>query len=395
MTDDTLPGTRLGDPASRSVDAVDDAIKTPATARETEPQTDPAGPPGQKPGRRKKQKSFARRHKFLIVLAVVLALVAGTAGGYYWWLNHQLSSIPRGDFIPDPDQAKQGGQEQNQPLNILLLGADNGGDSESVAEDIQDGKWTPGIHRSDTLMVAHIPADRQSVQLVSIPRDTWVPIPGYGTQKINAAFSYGGPKLAVETVQDLTGIQIDHVAIIDWSGFKELTTALGGVRVYIPETFYDDSQRITWTKGWHTFEGQEALAYVRTRHGLENGDFDRIARQQNFMRATMGKLLSQTHNVITMTKVVNTITKFLVIDKTWDNDEIRNLALSLMHIHSGDVQFLTAPFGSYGTSDDGQSYVNLAPRQSQRLFKDVADDNIADYLTAYPDATLSGDKHVN
>ena len=113
---------------------------------------------------------------------------------------------------------------------------------------------------------------------------------GYG--KINAAFAYGGPSLARQTVEQLTGIHIDHLAIIDWAGFKDLTTALGGIRVYIPETFYDDSQRITWEKGWHDFEGQEALAYVRTRHGLENGDFDRIERQQNFLRATMGKLLS-------------------------------------------------------------------------------------------------------
>jgi len=106
------------------------------------------------------------------------------------------------------------------------------------------------------------------------------------------------------------------VAIIDWVGFRDLTSALGGVRVYIPETFYDDSQRITWKKGWHTFEDDEALAYVRTRHGLANGDFDRIKRQQNFMRATMSKLLSgsTTHNPLKITKVVGVVTKYLTVD---------------------------------------------------------------------------------
>jgi LCP family protein required for cell wall assembly len=247
-------------------------------------------------------------------------------------------------------------------------------------------------------MVAHIPADRQSVQLVSIPRDTWVPIPGYPAAdhlaKINAAFAYGGPSLAIRTVQNLTGMHIDHVAIIDWAGFKDLTTALGGVRVYIPETFYDDSQRITWNKGWQTLEGKEALQYVRTRHGLSNGDFGRIERQQNFMRATMQQLLASSHNIITMTKVINTVTKFLSIDDTWDNDEIRNLALSLRHIHSPDVQFLTAPLGRYGTSADGQSYVKLAPKQSQRLFSDIDSDNLEDYLARYPDADLSGNRTI-
>jgi LCP family protein required for cell wall assembly len=222
-----------------------------------------------------------------------------------------------------------------------------------------------------------------------------VPIDGYGDAKINAAFAEGGPTLAVDTVEQLTGIHIDHLAIIDWSGFKELTTALGGVRVYIPETFYDDSQNIQWTQGWHDLEGQEALAYVRTRHGLANGDFDRINRQQNFMRATMGKVLASTHNVLTMTKVINQVSKFLTIDQGWDNDEIRNLGLSLMNIHADDVQFLQAPFGSYGTSSDGQSYVNLAPKQSQRLFDDIKDDDLADYLTRYPDALLDGNKQVN
>ena len=199
----------------------------------------------------------------------------------------------------------------------------------------------------------------------------------------------------MDTVQKLTGMNINHVAIIDWHGFKDLTTALGGVRVYIPHTFYDDSQKIEWKQGWHTFEGQEALAYVRTRHGLTNGDFDRIARQQNFMRATMGKLLSSTHNVITMTKVVKTITQYLTIDSSWSNDQIKSLALSLMGIRSGDVTFLTAPLGSYGTSTDGQSYVNLAEPQSHKLFKMVNNDKVSKYLSLYPSADLSGDKHVN
>jgi LCP family protein required for cell wall assembly len=397
MSDDTLPVTRrLGDPSSSY--RVDTRV-----TQEAEPESKippPPSPPAPapkklKPGRRKKRKSFVRRHKILIALGALLAVVAASAGGYYYWLNHQLSSIERVDAGITALAGKEGGGEKSQALNILLLGADNGQDQETVAEDLKDGKWTPGLHRSDTLMIAHIPADRDSVQIVSIPRDTWVPIDGVGDAKINAAFADGGPALAVDTVEQLTGIHIDHLAIIDWSGFKDLTTALGGVRVYIPETFYDDSQNIEWTQGWHDLKGQEALAYVRTRHGLANGDFDRINRQQNFMRATMGKLLSSTKNIITMTKVINTVTKFLTIDDGWDNDEIKNLALSLRNIHASDVQFLQAPFGSYGTSSDGQSYVSLAPRQSQRLFDDIKSDSLDDYLAKYPNALLDGDKQVN
>ena len=190
-----------------------------------------------------------RKHWLLASFALVLALLAGTTGSYLWYLNHQIGNIDRVDAgIKD---SSPGQKDNDKPLNILLLGADTGDtQTESVADDMADGKWTPFEHRSDTLMIAHIPADRKSVQLVSIPRDTWAKIDGYpysnGYGKINAAFAYGGPSLARQTVEQLTGIHIDHLAIIDWAGFKDLTTALGGIRVYIPETFYDDSQRITW-----------------------------------------------------------------------------------------------------------------------------------------------------
>jgi LCP family protein required for cell wall assembly len=294
-------------------------------------------------------------------------------------------------------EGKNHGGEKQQPLNILLLGADAGQDQETVAEDLEDGKWTPFLHRSDTLMVAHIPADRDSVQIVSIPRDTWVPITGYpddnGHAKLNAAFAYGGPSLAIDTVEHLTGVHIDHMAVIDWAGFKDLTSALGGVRVYIPESFYDDSQNIQWTQGWQTLEGQDALAYVRTRHGLANGDFDRINRQQNFMRATMNGILGSSKNVITMTKVINTVTRYLTIDDTWDNDEIRNLALSLRSLHSSDVQFVTAPLGSYDIVRE-QSVVRLDPQQSGELFSGLRNDDLSGYLEKYPDAELSGGKQV-
>ena len=165
--------------------------------------------------------------------------------------------------------------------------------------------------------------------------------------------------------------------------------------MYIPQTFYDDSQRITWTKGWHTLKGQEALAYVRTRHGLANGDFDRIKRQQNFMRATMSKVLSQDHNPVAVIKIVRVITRYLTIDSGWSNGDIINLALSLRNLKDKDVQFLTAPLGSYGVSSDGQSIVRLAPVQSRQLFRDVKHDEIAKYLHKYPSAELKGNRSVS
>lgn len=376
------------------------------------PNTDGATAAQPSPGQHERPRGFARRHKFLVGLAVVLALVAGSAAGFLYWADHQIDNIPtvvvdaiQENEANDPIAAKE---ENERPLNILLLGADQGEGAEqgenfaSVEDELADGKWTPFSHRSDTLMIAHISADRKDVQLVSIPRDTWVPVKGYpddnGHAKINAAFAYGGPSLAVETVQDLTGIPIDHLAIIDWAGFKDLTTALGGIRVYIPETFYDTSQQIEWPQGWHEYEGQQALAYVRTRYNLpdESGDFGRIARQQNFMRATMSKLLSSgtMTNPIKLVKVINTITKYLTVDDTWDKAEIRGLALSMRSLRSDDVEFLTAPLGKYDYVGE-QSIVRLAPKQSDALFEAVRDDDIDTYLDKYPKAELRGEQSIS
>lgn len=401
MSDTPPPsGEGSNDPASTEIDGATD--QDPSSSAGTDGAS-PAAADGQAPpGRRKavEKRGFFRRHLVLVSLAVILALLAGSAGGYLWWLNHQIDNIVRRPMgvTPNPDKNYK---ESEEALNILLLGADHGNVGESVADDLDDGEWTPWSHLSDTIIIAHIPADRDSVSLVSIPRDSWVPIDGYpfsaGHGKINAAFSYGGPALSLKTVEDLSGISIDHVAIIDWVGFRDLTSALGGIRVYIPETFYDESQKISWEKGWHTYEGEEALAYVRTRYGLEGGDFDRIKRQQNFLRATMGKLLSgsTTTNPIRLTKVVGVVTKYLTVDDTWDNDEIRSLALSMRNIRADDVDFITAPFGKYDTTADGQSIVRLAPKQTNDLFTAIKDDDIDSYLEEYPDEKLGGPTSVN
>ena len=245
----------------------------------------------------------------MTALAVVMLIILATAGSYLYWANKQIAEIPRFKIGREEDPELDHNEDE-QALNILLLGVDNGGAKLSVAEDLEDGEWTPGMHNSDTMILLHIPKNRKSASMVSIPRDSWVKVDGYpennGRAKVNAAFSYGGPELALTTVEELTDVRIDHVAIIDWAGFKDLTSALGGVRVYIPASFYDSSQNKQWDEGWINLEGEEALQYVRTRHGLANGDFDRIARQQNFMRALMKALLSSstTRNPVKFTKVL-------------------------------------------------------------------------------------------
>lgn len=349
----------------------------------------------------KKRRNFFRRHLALTSLFVIFVLILGGAGGFVWYLNHALGNIKTFDAGIHPKTGTSGASsDSGQPLNILVLGSDDGNNVQTVADDLKDGTWTRGAHRSDTMILLHLPANRKSAQIVSIPRDSWVKVPGFpgdinGYAKINAAFSWGGPKLAVQTVQDFTGLHIDHVAMIDWNGFKGLTDALGGVRVYIPQTFTDDTQHVTWTQGWQTLDGTKALQYVRTRHGLATGDFGRIQRQQNFLRTIMNSLLSTSTftNPIKLAHVVNTLSDFVQVDSTWNSGDIRSLALSLRGLHSSDVQFTTAPFGSYATIG-GQSTVQLDLAKSKVLFHDFNAGSLTQYLKDNPGSALPGNQSV-
>ncbi|MGH3478519.1 MAG: LCP family protein, partial [Nocardioidaceae bacterium] len=155
--------------------------------------------------------------------------------------------------------------------------------------------------------------------------------------------------------------------------------------VYIPETFYDSSQKITWEEGSQELEGEQALQYVRTRYGLEDGDFGRIARQQNFLRSMMGELLSEgtVTNPLKLTSAMRAITDNLTVDEDWSGGGIRDLALQLRDIRTEDVTFLTAPTAGYDTTDEGASVVLLDEKQSKALWDSIADDDIDHYLKKY------------
>ncbi|MCW2756482.1 MAG: hypothetical protein JWO46_228, partial [Nocardioidaceae bacterium] len=279
---------------------------------------------------------FIRRHRALTVLVGTLCILLALVAGGAWYLNHQIDQIPRIAIkINGPRPAAPAGRS----MNILLAGADNGDSADTIADAVAKGVWKPGSHRSDTIMVLHLTADRKHAYLISIPRDTYVSVDGYGKQKINAAFSFGGPSLYVQTVEQFTQLRMQHLAIIDWNGFKDLSTALGGVRVYVAQDSYDSVSGLTWKKGWQTVEGYQALLYVRQRHGLPNGDFDRIARQQNFLRAALGQAKQKGNlaNPVRFTSMMQAITRNLTVDAGLSTGDIRSLAWSLRGLKASDI----------------------------------------------------------
>lgn len=351
------------------------------------------------PRKRHRVRAFLRRHwRFeSLAVATVLLLVVGVSGWYLWSLNSKLNDIPRfsTDKLhnrPDPDD--------DRDLNILLLGSDKGKpvagyEDTSLAADIEADAWPVGKYRSDTLMIVHIAANRKHAYLVSVPRDSFVPLyddtgEPEGRNKINAAFSKFGPLGTMATVEHLTGLRMDHVAIIDWAGFKDLSTAVGGVPVHVPIAFYDYKQHKQWEARDYLLKGDEALQYVRTRHGLPGSDFDRIKRQQNFLRSLMDKLLesADVFKPRRFSDTVTALTENLTVDQGWDSGEIRDLAWDMRDVDKDNVKFLTAPVAGTPTIDVYGSIVELDKPQCRELFTALGDDDMEAYLEAHPEELL-------
>lgn len=247
--------------------------------------------------------------------------------------------------LPAAGQAPEAGKS----LTFLLVATDSTSKLPTTGNAAGAPLWTYGAQQTDTIMLLHLTSDRSHAYLVSIPRDTWVPIPGHGSAKIDAAFSWGGPPLLIQTVEQYTNIRIDHFGAIDWSGFRSLTNAVGGVTITIPDSSYDSQQQVQWTPGTYTMDGQTALNYVRQRYGLPNGDLDRIARQQNFLRSLMNKAAGQISltNPFGLSHLLDATAKAVSVDDQLSNSELRDLALGLRDLGSNDVTWVSAPLGQF------------------------------------------------
>ncbi|GAB4244674.1 MAG: hypothetical protein Kow00122_01140 [Thermoleophilia bacterium] len=222
------------------------------------------------------------------MLLVLAAVAAVAAAGAFLWLDALV-----GRTHADPEQGTivsllretttTGGDsaaEKPRGQNILALGSDNR----------EEGSEAYG--RSDTLMIVHVDPEAGYVSILSLPRDLRVEVPGYGLQKINAAFAYGGPALSIQTVQRVTGIDLDHYVNIDFDAFRAITTTIGGVYVDVDRRYYyagNQYENIDLQPGYQKLAGEDALDWVRFRHD-GNMDFGRIVRQQRFLRAARDQI---------------------------------------------------------------------------------------------------------
>lgn len=312
----------------------------------------------------------------LIATGSIFAVLLASVGIYAFVLSQKLDNVDKiVDAFPEeslrpPVAAGDGPKAQN----ILLLGSDSRGE---IGGDLDDTTGT----RSDTMMIVHISADREDIQVMSLMRDFWVDIPGYGQAKLNAAMAYGGVPLAVQTIEGIIDSRIDHIAMVDFEGFKDITDALGGVKVNNPAAFSTyGNPSYDYAKGAITLSGERALPFVRERHAFADGDFTRVANQQLFIRAVMSQVLSKETltNPATISNLVSAIAPYMVVDEGLNSSYAVSLGLEMRNLRVDDVSFFTMP--SLGTGTEGsQSVVKVNWDEVPKIQQAFKDDTLGSY----------------
>ena len=253
--------------------------RAPATYPRT-PQPAPGG------GRGGGRTGRHRGRRILLIAGCVVLVVLVLLGGMYFYLDSKLA---RSNVLVDYASRPAAGAGQNW----LITGSDSRtGLTRAQKRQLHTG--SSAGHRSDTILILHIPSNGGRPVLISLPRDSYVNIPGFGPNKINAAYSFGGPKLLAKTVQDNTGLRIEHYIGIGFGGLVNVVDAVGGVRMCLPTPIHDPASGLNLKAGCQTLDGAEALGYVRTRHQFVNQDLQREQNQRLFLRALLRKTTSPT-----------------------------------------------------------------------------------------------------
>lgn len=300
-----------------------------------EPPRSTRRPRGRATQRPRKRKRFGFFKALGLLLAIVLAFSIGAAV----WIDTKLQRI---DALQDYD----GRLGSTSGTNWLLVGSDSrAGLSEEDADRLMAGELDDSVGRTDTIMVVHIPRFGGDATMLSLPRDSWVDIPGYGQNKLNQAFSLGGPALLQQTVEQATGIHLDHYAEIGFGGFSNVVDAVGGVEMCLDEPLDDPMAGINLQAGCQELDGPTALGYVRSRYASAQGDLDRVERQRKFLAALSKKIKSPGTllNPFKNLKVADALSANMTVN---EDDHVWNLASLGLAIAGGATQE-TVPIAGY------------------------------------------------
>jgi LCP family protein required for cell wall assembly len=325
-------------------------------------------PPPSPPGRRTPDEPRPARpgrggrwlRRTLLVLLVVVVLFIGLVFFFY-------ARVGKVDALQD-----YAGRPAATPgQDWLLIGSDSrAGLSKKQVRQLHVGHAAG--QRTDTIILLHKPSSGPST-LVSLPRDSYVPIPGHGHNKLNAAYAFGGAPLLVRTVETVTGIRIDHYAEIGFGGFVGMTDAVGGVKLCPARNINDKLSGLHVKKGCQTMDGRTALAYVRARYFDPKGDLGRVQRQQAFLGAVFAKAGSPTTllNPFRLVKLGNAGTTALTVDDRDGPIDLLRFALAMRAVAGGKGIQTTVPVADANYRTAAGSTVRWDRPRAIELFRSL------------------------
>ena len=296
-------------------------------------------------------------------LSALVLVVSGSAWALTGYINDHIKRV-------DAGTANSG---STGPLNILVAGVDpRTGLTHHQEVVLHVGSDVSS--NSDTLMLAHVSADRSRVTVVSIPRDSWVNIPGHGMSKINAAYGDGGARLMVQTVEQATGLTINDYVEVDFLGFVKVIDALGGVNICLPQAVNDAYSGLHLSAGMHHVNGITALAYARDRHSFATSDLARIQDQQRLVSSALSQAIHSglLANPVRLSAFISASLSALTVDQGLN---VSALADQMRGISARNVTFMTVPLASadYQTPT-GELAVQWDAQAAGRLFQELASD---------------------
>ncbi len=310
----------------------------------------------------------ARQRRALLVasgvMSALILLVAGSAWGLTSYINGHLGRVNAGTS----------GTPDSGPLNIVVAGLDERTGLTPHQQALLHVGASQGETNTDTLMLVHVPADHRYVQVISLPRDSWVNIPGHGMNKINSALATGGPQLMVQTIEQLTGLTINDYVEVNFLGFVKVIDALGGVNICLPYAVDDPYSGLHMSAGEHHVNGITALEFARDRHSFPTSDLARIQDQQQLISTALSEGISSgmLANPIRLEHFLSSVSAAIKVDQGFN---VVRLADELRGISPSDVTFTTVPLANTNyTTPTGESAVLWNYSAAAALFDELKTD---------------------
>ncbi|NUP65024.1 MAG: LCP family protein [Nonomuraea sp.] len=314
--------------------------------------------------RRPVRSAKARRRNVIVAGLLSTGILVGT--GVVWATPRQIGTVDAGVTAPKSQGAE----------NILLVGVDKRDDlTRRQQNQLKLGRESG--QRTDTMMVIHLSEDHERVTVVSLPRDTWTTIPGKGDHKINSAYQFGGPKLTMQTVKAVTGLEINRYIEVNILGFIDVVDSLGGVTVCTPIPINDPKTGLNLPAGTHQLQGAQALGYARTR-ATARSDLDRIDRQHQVISALLSRALSA-DTLANPGKLASFVNSTLSTVKVDPDDGLIGLATQLRDVSLDDVRFADVPLADVDfKAPTGESAVLWDKPAARDMFRRIdADQDLA------------------